>query len=87
MWRIWRATRTYRKFVRDPYSFMRSRMGGDAAQASRQGAPRKRKKISRDTGEYIAFTEIEGTTVTDASTSYTEIQAESQVIDVEWEDL
>lgn len=84
-WRIWHASRSYRDFMRDPAQFMRDRAG---ASTSGGVAPRKRKKISRDTGEYIAFTEIENTTVVDdGSTKYTEINVESQVTDIEWEDL
>lgn len=53
----------------------------------------KKKKISSDTGEYVNFTEVPGSTGSDGTeaggtgqqhTSYT---AESQITDIEWEEV
>lgn len=56
-------------------------------------APRKRKKIDRNVGEYVDFEEIavsqtETATGADGSTtSRTTTEVEQQVTDVEWEDV
>lgn len=71
------------QFFRDPFAAY--------GQASRNPAPQKpahKKKITRDVGEYVAFSEVE-TTVTDhTGDKTTEIKYnEQQITDVEWEDL
>lgn len=70
-------------------------------QTSRRGgwsaAPEKRKKIDRDTGEYVKFTEVkvtesQTTSPEDAasgqsSASSTDFRREEQITDVTWEDI
>ena len=43
------------------------------------------KKIDPSVGEYIEFTEIKGTTVSKGERP--KVTAESQITDIEWEDL
>lgn len=52
------------------------------------GQGRKGKKIPRDVGEYVAFTEYESHTYSAAGgKEQRAVRAESQITDVEWEDI
>ena len=77
----------------DPFSFFFMNMG--AGEQSSQQTPEaptqpvKRKKISADVGEYVAYQEVQvSVKVTDDNGQTREVyESESQIIDVEWEDL
>ena len=65
--------------------------GGEGAGVRNAAAPRARKKkISRDTGEYIAFEEISADQASEERRSEggrQTIETEEQIIDVSWEDI
>lgn len=80
-----------RRFYKDPEAFM----NGRARRASTGNGTRQKahsgKKIAKDVGEYVEYTEIRsyssdeigGDGQSSAKTTY----SESQITDVEWEDL
>lgn len=53
---------------------------------SSDGIKRRRKKIEKDVGEYVAFTE-ERCDVSSRSQTVETFEYEQQVVDVEWEDI
>lgn len=87
---LWYGMRQYRSFMdqarraRNAYARAASGFGG----ADRKP---KKKKIDRDTGEYVAFTEIEVTqsqnTATVSDSEGNTFTAEEQVTDIKWTDL
>lgn len=89
---LWYGMRQYRSFMnqaeraRSAYARAASGFGGAAS-----GKQPKKKKIDRDTGEYVAFTEIEvtqsQTTTTATDGEGNTFTAEEQVTDVKWTDL
>ncbi|MCM1067591.1 MAG: hypothetical protein NC418_08485 [Muribaculaceae bacterium] len=95
-WRIWMQMRSMRRFMADPAGEMRRQAERRARQGgSRQSAPQpevKKKKISRDVGEYVEFTEIElsaeerEASRPDGGGSRT-IRTEEQISDIKWVDI
>lgn len=84
----WFIRRQTRRFMGD--AFGNASAGDSGAYRNnaphQQGKPRRRgKKIDPSVGEYIEFTEIKGTTVTEGERP--KVTAESQITDIEWEDL
>lgn len=89
IWFFYRQTRQMRDFMRDPQSFFNGGARRQNRQQSHAGRPaRKEKKIARDEGEYIEFTEIESSaTHSDKNGSTKTFTREEQVTDIEWTDL
>ena len=88
-WSFWRQMNRWNRFMADPEGEMRRQ----AARAGHSGqAPRKqrKKKIPRDVGEYVAFTEIEVSaeeqTRTEGSQT-TSFKTEEQISDIKWVDI
>lgn len=79
----WFIRRQTRRFMNGAFP------GGDPSDGNRQQQqqPRRsrRKKIDPSVGEYIEFTEVKGTTATAAAPD--NVKVESQISDIEWEDL
>ncbi len=91
-WRVWSNMRTFRRFMADPEAEMRrqaARNAGGRYDAQAQQPRRKDKKIPRDVGEYVSFTEIEVTEeekrASDGTTS--SFRREEQITDIKWTDL
>ena len=83
----------FRKQVRDMFEQAQnsSRSGFSQHKNREYAAPeKKKKKIDSDVGEYVAFEEIKVSETerhTETSGSKTEIKVESQIEDVEWEEI
>ena len=98
-WQIWSNMRQWKRFMADPEAEMRrraaqSRTGYNpfgAFYGNREEKPARRgKKISRDVGEYVAFTEVELTETEKSErdkTATTDFKKEEQITDVKWVDL
>lgn len=91
-WRIWRQMSQVRRFMADPEGEMRRQARKNAGGANRTQAsrPGRKKKIPRDVGEYVAFTEIEVSAderARSANTQETSFKAEEQVSDIKWVDI
>ncbi len=83
----WFVRRQTRKFMGGAFSGgMPGGSGAEAPGKQEPPRPRRRKKIDPSVGEYIEFTEIEGYTSGPASKPAGG-RTESQISDVEWEDL
>ncbi len=93
MYKVWVLRRQMRRFMEDPFgaqAFGQQPHGGQPPRDSgsrRQRQNRRGKKIPRDVGEYVAFTEYEGHTETAQTTSGRHVRTESQITDVEWVDI
>jgi hypothetical protein len=91
-WRIWSQIRSMRRFMADPEGEIRrraARAGHSAPPPPR--APRK-KKINRDVGEYVDFTEVElsaeeRTAAENRTASSPRIKTEEQISDIKWVDI
>ncbi len=90
MYKIWSFRRRVRRFMEDPFG--QNAYGGTTDSYGRE--PRQRqsvrsKKIPRDVGEYVAFTEYESQTAADSgqASSGRKTRTESQITDVEWVDI
>lgn len=94
-WRIWMQMRQVRRFMADPEGEMRRQA---AKQARRQGAGRysqapqpqpKKKKITRDVGEYVEYTEVEVSEEerNSAETDTASFKKEEQISDIKWVDI
>lgn len=82
-WFIHRQTRRFMNGV-----FPGGMPGNDSASAAghRQQQQRsRRKKIDPSVGEYIEFTEVKGSSAT--ASAPVNVKVESQISDIEWEDL
>lgn len=87
MYKIWSFRRNVRRFMEDPF--------GQGASASRtknrrresERPVRRKKKIPRDVGEYVAFTEYESHTVYKERSTGRTVRTENQITDVEWVDI
>lgn len=94
IFKVWRTMNRLRREARSAFeqgasSYGRSggsRSGSDRSTAS---SPTHRKVFSRDMGEYVAFDEIteEHSSVSSDGEAKSTVVTESQVTDVEWEDL
>lgn len=93
---FFRGYRNMRKAMKDfrraaSGDFRNDPRGGGRAQGSRP--PVKKKKIPRDVGEYVAFTEVAVETQTESTdsdgntTTESSFEVEQQVVDVKWEDI
>lgn len=60
--------------------FFSNWMGGNKAEHKKRS-----KKIPRDVGEYVQYTDVPGTTDTPKTTTH--FRTEEQVQDAEWEDI
>ncbi|MDE6574891.1 MAG: DUF4834 family protein [Muribaculaceae bacterium] len=97
-WKLWRNVRQAQRFMRDPFGEA-MRQAQEQARRSEGTHTRnygtntasyssKKKKIGRDVGEYVPFTEVaDQQTAKTADSAKTNYTTESQVSDVEWEDL
>lgn len=77
-----------RRAVRNVFGGEAGGKDGRRQQTSTQSKPR-RKKIEKDVGEYVEFEEVACTvkTQTTQDTTRTDIHVESQIEDVQWEDI
>lgn len=91
-WRLY----TMQRQARQMFAQMNSTRQQTAGQEQRKAgwsrpADNKRKKIDRDTGEYVNYENISVTessfSSSSSETDYTEVRAESQISDAEWEDI
>lgn len=92
MYKMWTLRRRMRRFMEDPFgqsAYGAPRGFRDARRPHTETANvRKGKKIPRDVGEYVAFTEYESHTDTSAAGKERRaVRAESQITDVEWVDI
>lgn len=91
LWRVYSAVNRQRRAMRDFFGQARSGQQNDRSRSgfSRPSQqPRRKKKIDPNIGEYVEFEEIESTTTTQtAEGTTTDYRRESQVTDVEWEDV
>lgn len=94
MWRVWSQMRSFQRFVNDPEGEMRRAAGRNRGtrSAAQPGQPRRRgKKIPRDVGEYVQYTEIEVSESERARSAENASSArtvkEEQVTDIKWVDL
>lgn len=95
-WRIWSQMRSMRRFMADPMAEMnrharqqRQRQGYSSGQQSPRPA-KKKKKIARDVGEYVEYTEIEVSQQqheADSRGSQTKFRREEQISDISWVDI
>lgn len=82
------AMKDFRRATSGDYGF-----GPRGARTASSQPPVKKKKIPRDVGEYVAFTEIAVETHTESTDSRGKTKAESsyeveqQIVDVKWEDI
>lgn len=88
--RIFTAAYNLRRRFKQATGQFRERQGGNGSQ--RQQQTRKEKIFTKDIGEYVAFEEIkidedEFSRRREAAGSYREVKAESQITDVEFEEL
>ena len=101
-WRIWQQMRSVRRFMADPEAEIRrqaerqararARYSGDTYSRTTESPRRRRrkKKIPRDVGEYVTFTEVE---ITETERRQRDSQtpprftAEEQVTDIKWVDI
>lgn len=89
-WQLWSNVRKVRQFMADPAEYYRRQ--GQKAQDSYGSGPKPRqksKKISRDTGEYVAFEEISVSAEQRAADNAKNVtfREESQITDIDWEDV
>lgn len=91
LWNIYSAVSRQRRAMRDIFERAASASSGSGrgpSSSSRQERPVQKKKIDPTVGEYVEFEEIETTTtVADEQSTTTTYTRESQVTDVEWEDI
>ena len=93
--KVWQTMNRLRREARSAFeqgasSYRRSGDTGNYRSRRRQeSAPCHRKLFSRDMGEYVAFDEIseERSSTSPDGDKKTTVVTESQVTDVEWEDL
>lgn len=98
-YKMWKQVRDMRRFMNDPLGEMQRRAQQEQRQRERQARrqaaadPRTyaqgstlKKKIPSDIGEYVAFTDIEGTASQSCDVPPT-VTEESQIVDIEWEDI
>lgn len=87
---VWRFARQVRRAQNAQKDFFRNftQQQTRQQQQTRREAERRRKKIDPSVGEYVAFEEVE-TTETRQTESGTETryERESQITDVEWEEV
>lgn len=88
IFKIWSFRRNVRRFMEDPFGQGASNGGRtwNRRREPERPAPRK-KKIPRDVGEYVAFTEYESHTVYEEAATGRRVRTESQITDVEWVDI
>lgn len=84
MWRIWAQVRSMRRFMADPEGEMRRRSG---SRADANAQTPKKKKIARDVGEYVEFTEVESSYNNNTDGAPSSFIHEEQVTDVKWVDI
>ncbi|GFI12496.1 hypothetical protein IMSAGC008_00016 [Muribaculaceae bacterium] len=88
--KVWKIRRRMRSFMEDPFGqgggFPFGAAGGTAPKSRQSG--RRRKKIARDVGEYVAFTEVEMPAPGRGDgASPIVAETERQISDAEWEDI
>lgn len=71
----------------NPFEDFFAAWGASAASGSGSRHPRRRKKIPRDVGEYVRFTEVRTTSAASASGSEVRFTREEQIEDAQWEDI
>lgn len=83
--------RKYHKAMREAYARAQSAQGRGTYAGRRsysEPAPQRKKKIiTKDMGEYVAYEEISCTITQDTSSRQTQTVTEEQVTDIEWEDI
>ena len=92
MYKIWTLRRRVRRFMEDPFgqgSYREPRHTQSGPWPGSQAAHgRKGKKIPRDVGEYVAFTEYESHSDSGSGGNERRVErVESQITDVEWVDI
>ncbi len=92
-WRIFMQMRRMQRFMADPEGEMRRQAAKARAAAGGAAKPkpaRRGKKIPRDVGEYVSYTEIEVTEEerrASSDRSQTSFKKEEQVTDIKWVDI
>lgn len=82
----WFIRRQTRRFMGDGFGGANAGTSGSRQSGYRHNTTtQRRKKIDPSVGEYIEFTEIKGTTETPGERP--KVKVESQITDIEWEDL
>lgn len=90
---VYRARRQMREFARRVNNFGNNPYGNrSGGETPRQENPKPRKKIDPSVGEYVSFEEIAVSRVTTGDTgskgkTRQATKTESQIVDVEWEDI
>ena len=83
---IMRARRSARRF----FDQFRQAAGAQGAYGRRtpeeQPQPKHRKKINPDDGEFVAFEDLPADSSAE-QTTFTSVEIEQQIVDVEWEDI
>ena len=91
IWRAFTQFRTMRRFMNDPGEYFRQQAAAGARQQNAQNPRPKRckKKIDRDQGEYVEFTEVEISEEErrQRQNHTVDYSVESQVTDIKWKDL
>ena len=93
VWAVWRQYRMLRRHMRDAEAmrdaFARGASGGRAKEDESGVLPRrKKKKIARDVGEYVAFEEVKVfSSQTDGAEPAADFKSETQVEDADWEEI
>ncbi len=97
-YKIWRVYRKWNQFRRDPLGFFMDQAQKAAEEQAKaasknsgkkgfQRPARRKKKIDRDLGEYVEFTEITSYSQTVYSDSKATYRVEEQIQDIKWEDI
>lgn len=91
-WHLYTVQRQARQMFAQMNSTRQQTTGQEQRKAGwSKPAVNKRKKIDRDTGEYVSYENISAGassfTSSSSETEYTEVRTESQISDAEWEDI
>lgn len=77
----------FKNQARDMFNRATGRSNGNSSNHNNTQSQRPRKKIDPDIGEYVEFEEIEVTAKTRTDNGDVSYRTESQITDVEWEDV
>lgn len=86
LWRLWQVRSQYKAMRRQMEDAFRGAGSRQDARGGKRPSARPRKKIDPDDGEYVEFEEIKCETA-EVHVSGTEVRAENQVEDAEWEEI
>lgn len=77
----------FKNQARDMFNRATGRSTGNSSNHNNPQPQRQRKKIDPGVGEYVEFEEIEVTSQTHTDNGNISYRTESQITDVEWEDV